>query len=167
MNILNSRLQLSILNRAKKQNLLSRGFTLVELMIVVAIVGILAAVALPNYMSQTEKAKATESKTKLSSFLKQAHAEWQEGGSVTESENLAEDDDQGKFTYTAEVTPTAAKPLLELMATANDSDPSIEGKVAYGCINLKTGKTDFSKTLLDSDVATDVNCEAAAAQPTS
>ena len=134
-------------------------------MIVVAIVGILAAVALPNYMSQTEKAKATESKTKLSSFLKQARAEWQEEGTVTASEGLAEGDTQGKFTYkVVGAGPTAAAPLLELKATAKEGegeDKSIAGKVAYGCINLKTGKTDFSNTLLDSGVATDVSCATA------
>ncbi|QWL60002.1 prepilin-type N-terminal cleavage/methylation domain-containing protein [Aeromonas jandaei] len=40
----------------KKQS----GFTLIELMIVVAIVAILAAIALPAYQSYTKKAKGTE-----------------------------------------------------------------------------------------------------------
>ncbi|MFL0793581.1 MAG: type IV pilin protein, partial [Prochlorococcus sp.] len=69
MTTLNNRLQLALLNRKKGRNILEKGFTLVELMIVIVIVGILSAVALPNFLSQTSKAKGTECTSKAGAIM--------------------------------------------------------------------------------------------------
>jgi type IV pilus assembly protein PilA len=45
-----------------------KGFSLIELMIVVAIIGILSAIAIPNYQKFQAKAKTSEAKSQLSAL---------------------------------------------------------------------------------------------------
>lgn len=65
-----------------------KGFTLIELMIVIAIVGILAAVATPKYVEWTKKSKAVEGKIMLGAISTNEGAYYSEYNVYTTSMSL-------------------------------------------------------------------------------
>ncbi|WP_020653952.1 pilin [Massilia niastensis] len=96
------------------------GFTLIELMIVVAIIGILAAVAIPAYSDYTAKAKAANALTAADPYKTAVAMCGQENGSFTkctetDSPNLFPD-----FTATKEATAAAVGTGGEITLTLAD-----------------------------------------------
>ena len=66
-----------------------KGFTLIELMIVVVIIGILAALAIPRFMQTSGKAKKSEAKTVLKQLYQLERAYFQEHDAYVAAANTA------------------------------------------------------------------------------
>jgi type IV pilus assembly protein PilA len=113
-------------------NRIQKGFTLIELMIVVAIIGILAAVAIPQYQDYTVKAKLSKV-TGFSAPIKTALAlYYQEQGSfpMTDMAN-ASATDWATIGLANAPTPTAEVTAVKWNAMVDTSN--------YGSIELTLG----------------------------
>ncbi|HEZ4933797.1 TPA: pilin [Neisseria meningitidis] len=109
-------------------NTLQKGFTLIELMIVIAIVGILAAVALPAYQDYTARAQVSEAillaegqKSAVTEYYLN-HGEWpannSDAGVATSSEI------KGKYVEKVEV----AKGVITATMLSTGVNKEIQGK---------------------------------------
>lgn len=78
-------LRLSVSNTASRSNVdvthAERGFTLMELMITVAIIGFLAAIAYPSYQDSILKGRRAEGRTALLNLLQQQERYYTQTGS--------------------------------------------------------------------------------------
>jgi len=84
-----------------------KGFTLLEVLIVVIIIGILAAIALPQYSATIEKSKSAEAVTNVGSIRAALDRYWYQNGSITTSLDGLDIDNPNNVTnklYTYSIT---------------------------------------------------------------
>ena len=141
-----------------------QGFTLIELMIVVAIIGILAAVALPAYQDYTVRAKVTEGLV-VASSAKLAVAEnasngkvfdsgWTAPAGTTNVSGIAIDQTLGLVTITYPaaagggtiiITPTSSGTALA--GSSSGSTVPTGGSINWSCANNGVALTTLTGTL--------------------
>jgi type IV pilus assembly protein PilA len=130
---------------------IQKGFTLIELMIVVAIIGILAAVALPAYQDYTIRARVTEGVV-LAGGAKTAIAEnaasgvafrngWSAPQPTSNVASVAINDANGEITvtFTAAAGATAGRDTIVFVPTTSVAAQAAIPGVPAGCVWPATG----------------------------
>lgn len=164
-------------NKASRRT--QAGFTLIELMIVIAIVGILAAIAVPAYQDYVARSRVTEGLALASSAktlvsenamagvgLDQGHASNTKATNNVEARGITIDQQTGEITitHTSRVAPEGSNTLI-LKPTANDialnSGDRPTGPIRWDCYakdaQVRTGDATLkgnptlSKTLAPSE----------------
>ncbi|PSD15006.1 prepilin-type cleavage/methylation domain-containing protein [Stenotrophomonas maltophilia] len=138
-----------------------KGFTLIELMIVVAIIAILAAIAIPQYNDYTARAQMTEAFT-LAAGLKtpiaEALAQDNSDASCKEPAGIVA---TGKYVGTVAAAGTAASCVITATMKASGVNEKIKGATVKLTYTPADGKWDCKSSV--SAALTPKACTAAAA----
>lgn len=113
--------------RQDMRRISSRGFTLIEILIALVIVGVLSAIAINNYTKSVQKSNRADAKTALTQLQAQEEAYRFSGTSYTTLANLPWATQMGLGTqsknklYNLSITPAAPSSTFTITATATGS----------------------------------------------
>ena len=127
-----------------------QGFTLIELMIVVAIIAILAAIAIPAYQDYTARAQASEAVTLLGGLKTPVVEYYNTNGSVPSMTDIGTATTTGK--YVASITSNTANARYEAQFKSSDVSAKLNGRTVALIYNTTTGAFSFSCSSLDAAI---------------
>jgi type IV pilus assembly protein PilA len=150
-----------------------KGFTLIELMIVVAIIGILAAIAIPQYQDYTVRSKITEA-LNLAAPAKLGIAETYASNGTWPADNATAGiaaTISSKYVTSIDVTGGGAAPSEIVIVLGGSSgiggNPTVDGESITLTANVDAdgSRVDWTCTSTAADKYLPANCRAGAAAP--
>ena len=141
------------------------GFTLIELMVVVLIIAVLVAIAIPSFLGFRARAQDRAAQSDLRNVLLSEKAEWTDNGAFTETE----------------ATLKAFEPSVEINTTSSATDGvfvdmSVSGNDDYVCLTQASDSGNFFAIAEDASASggtfygasgADITCPTSAGAPSS
>ncbi|KAF1698446.1 pilus assembly protein PilE [Pseudoxanthomonas jiangsuensis] len=128
----------------------SKGFTLIELMIVIAVIAILTALAYPAYQDQVRKSRRAQAKADLVEYAQEAERWFTANNTYTGYVPPAQSPRQGTSFYTISPTPFGATEASAFTLTATATGDQVKdrcGNLTLTSTGLKgrSGSVDLSE----------------------
>ena len=127
-------------NRRRSVDRLPRGFTLIEVMIVVVIIALLATVALPAYLDQVRKSRRADAIARISQF-QQAQERWRSNNATygtLPNLGIGATTADGYYSLSMTASPTAT--TYQLLATATGAQAS-DTNCKFLALSMSGGNT--------------------------